>query len=90
MTLHLIFSPAGWQSSVARIGAEDVVILLGDGVYVADQVDQGRPDQGEVLVIEEDCTTRGVKVVNEAVTCIGYAELVDRCVENSPIMSWAE
>ena len=85
MTLHLIFSPAGWQSCVARLGAEDVVILLGDGVYVADRV-----VQREVLVIEEDCTIRGVKVMNEAATYIGYADMVKCCVENNPIMSWAE
>ena len=67
------------------MASDDVVILLGDGVYVA-----GLIDQREVFVLEEDCTIRGIKKLPDTTKTISYSDLVDSCVQNSPIVSWYE
>ena len=67
------------------MATDDVVILLGDGVYAANTI-----NQREVFVLEEDCTIRGVQKIGDMATTISYSDMVSYCAENYPIVSWSE
>ncbi len=80
MTLHLVFSPRAATQANPRIADGDTVVLLGDGVYLAD----GDTPPG-CLALNTDLAVRGLEGRH---TSIGYEDLVDLCVENTPVVSW--
>ena len=82
MSLHLVFSTSGWRSCRARLAHADAVVLLGDGVYTANQA-----ENSAVHVLEEDAQIRGV-AVDAKHTLISYEELVTLCTEYQPVVSW--
>ena len=82
MTLHLVFSPAGWSACQLRLNATDTVVLLGDAVYVADQL-----DMPVVSYLDEDLKIRGCKAPTSATT-INYEGMVKLCTKHNPIVSW--
>ena len=82
MTLHLVFSPAGWSSCQLRLSTSDSVILLGDGVYVAGQI-----EQPQISVVGEDLEIRGCKAPARA-SVIDYQDMVELCTQHNPIVSW--
>ena len=82
MTLHLVFSSNGWQACQLRRQGNDAVVLLGDGVYVAQQA-----ESTDVHVLAEDAHIRGVST-DASTTSISYDELVVLCTEYQPVVSW--
>ena len=83
MSLHLIFSAAGWQAAQDRIATDDAVVMLGDGVYVRTMSKASRPP----FVMGEDARARGLAVPQEPYS-IDYDQLVELCTEHFPVVSW--
>ena len=82
MSIHLVFSKQGWQSCEPLLNADDQVIFLGDGVYVA-----ATATFANVQVLNEDLMVRGLSHL-ERVRVIDYTELVQLCAEHTPCVSW--
>ena len=82
MSLHMVFSTAGWAACQARRLPEDVVLFIGDGVYCA------RSDT-PAYALSEDLDIRGVSAV-DTVTTIDYAQMVELCTQHQPIVSWKD
>lgn len=82
MSLHLVFSAAGWRACAARLQDADATVLLGDGVYVATQ-----PQPAGLHVLSEDAHIRGVPV-DASHSLISYEALVALCIEHHPVVSW--
>lgn len=82
MTLHLVFSQTGYATCEIRCTEKDVIVLLGDGVYVQDKP----PVDVSVVVLEQDMLARGISTTN--IAAIDYADLVGLCEQYSPVMSW--
>jgi len=83
MSLHMVFSVAGLTSCQARCKKDDLVILLGDGVYAINT-----PENMSVYqVLEEDALIRGINL-DEYTASISYDTLVSLCVDNKPVVSW--
>lgn len=78
MSLHLIFSIRALSSCRDRRSDEDVLLLIGDGVYTAAQAP-------ECLVLAEDAHIRGVECDNEQ---IDYSQFVALCETHQPVVSW--
>ena len=81
MALHLIFSVSSWQACQPYLQDEDVVILIGEGVYA-------RPETPH-YVLDPDLSIRGVQATSSA-TCIDYAELIRLTESHHPAVSWNE
>ncbi len=84
MSLHLVFSKPGWQACQRLTKPEDVVVLLGDGAYLARQAFQHR----HVFVLQEDLDVRGIHAHTE-LRGITYAQLVELTVQHKPVVSWS-
>lgn len=84
MTLHLVFSRRGWHACRARLSEGDAIVLLGDGVYAADQV-----DASGVAVLEQDLKIRGVKTAATH-KLIDYPGMVELCTQHNPVVSWRD
>lgn len=82
MTLHLVFSQTGYAICEIRCAEKDVIVLLGDGVYVQDNP----PVDVSVVVLEQDMLVRGIST--SGFSAIDYADLVGLCEQHSPVMSW--
>ena len=82
MSLHLVYSAGGWRACQARLGANDSVVLMGDGTYVATT-----DNSAGLNVLEQDAHIRGIRV-DPAHTCISYDQLVVLCTQHHPIVSW--
>jgi len=83
MSLHLIFSSAGWRACRIRAQDEDQIVMLGDGVYSSTDNLPAR-----VLMLDEDLKIRGLS--GSYTNTIDYPELVRLCVEHHPVVSWNE
>jgi sulfur relay protein TusB/DsrH len=66
-----------------RRSSDDLIVLLGDGVYtiMLEQHDDS------MHAIQQDIEVRGIANIAE-VKIISYAELVELCALHSPIVSW--
>ena len=82
-SLHLVFSLAGLAACQKRRSTQDVVVLLGDGVYCT-MLDT---DIERAYVLSEDLEIRGAaNIIGLATT--NYTSLVELCTQHSPIVSW--
>ncbi len=82
MSLHLVFSAAGFKAGTARSSDEDVMVLLGDATYTASRENLSE----HLLVLEEDALVRGIDV--DKTFLIDYSRLVELVSSHSPIVSW--
>ncbi len=82
MSLHLVFSAAGWAACQPRARISDAVVVLGDGVYLASQ-EQPRAFQ----VLAEDAEIRGIRS-HKSHMLITYEALVQLCADHQPVISW--
>ena len=84
--LHLIFSQQGLVSCELLKTDQDKVILLGDGVYCA----IGAPSADKSFqfhILKDDFDARGLEA-QKSLRFISYDQMVDLCVQNTPIVSW--
>ncbi len=84
--LHLIFSQQGLASCELLKTDQDKVILLGDGVYCA--ITAPSADRSfQFHILKDDFDARGLKA-KKGLCFISYDQMVDLCVQNTPIVSW--
>jgi sulfur relay protein TusB/DsrH len=79
--LHLIFSTSGFRSCLTRNAADDVILLLQDGVYA-------QPAERPVLVLGEHARSRGLESRFEAQQLIDWDQMVRLTTSCSPVVSW--
>jgi len=84
MSLHLVFSSTGWQACQDLIKPDDGIVLLGDGAYLAGQIDQYE----HIHVLQEDLEVRGLTEKSRVIG-ISYAQLVELTIQYNPIVSWS-
>ena len=84
MSLHLVFSTAGWHACKPRMLIDDAVVLLGDGVYVASIL-----DDLSAYGLTEDFHIRGIALPYD-LQPLDYIGLVALCTEHHPIVSWKD
>ena len=91
MSLHLIFSPAGARACLHRWSADDRILLLGDGVYAANQFAQSHVPANAIYMLASDAEARGI-TENErgGIRLIDYKQLVELTEEHSLIVSWRD
>ena len=89
MSLHLIFSPAGARACLPRWSADDRILLLGDGVYAANQLTQSHVPANAIDMLASDAEARGMTAGERGdIRRIDYKQLVGLTEEHSPIVSW--
>ena len=83
--LHIVNRPAALESCLGASSANDVVLLIEDGVYAGATAEVGR----ELHAIDVDVRARGIaKRMNERVTVVTYADFVRLAEVNNPIVTW--
>jgi sulfur relay protein TusB/DsrH len=85
MSLHLVFSRAGYKACMQRKVTDDAVILLADGAYCLN-IAEG----DNVHILEIDAKVRGISVPSHAAKPIDYADFVVLTEAHNPIVSWAD
>ncbi len=85
MSMHLIFSPAGFDAAAARAEPTDQFILLGDGVYTRKPL--SADSAATLFVLEEDLRVRGLDPL-PAWQPIDYDRFVELCAACAPAISW--
>jgi|TARA_X000000950_G_scaffold21231_1_gene22841 sulfur relay protein TusB/DsrH len=89
MSLHLIFSPTGAEACLDRCSPDDRLVLLGDGVYAANQLTQSPVSAAAIDMMASDAEARGItKSERGDIRRIDYKQLVGLTEEHSPIVSW--
>lgn len=89
MSLHLIFSPTGAKACLYRCSPDDRLVLLGDGVYAANQLKKSPVPAAAIDMMASDAEARGI-TENERgdIRRIDYKQLVGLTEEHSLIVSW--
>ena len=91
MSLHLIFSPAGARACLHRWSADDRVLLLGDGVYAANQLTQSHVPANAIDMLASDAEARGMTAgVQGGIGLIDYKQFVGLTEKHSPVVSWKD
>lgn len=91
MSLHLVFSSQGIRSCLARWSPNDCMILIGDGVYGANQIEQTNLKASAVAILNSDAQARGVSGSEHlGLRRIDYMEFVRLTEQHSPIVSWKD
>lgn len=85
MSLHLVFNSAGYNACRLRKLCDDLIILLGDGVYCA-----SLSGEDNIYVLEIDAQVRGVTFTQSIARLIDYNAFVALTELHSPIVSWVE
>jgi|TARA_B110000977_G_scaffold12695_1_gene16134 sulfur relay protein TusB/DsrH len=85
MSLHLVFNTAGYEACLKRKLSDDPIILLGDGVYCATQL-----EGGNIHALEIDAQVRGMSLAQSKAKPIDYDAFVALTELHSPVVSWAE
>jgi sulfur relay protein TusB/DsrH len=85
MSLHLVFTRAGYVSCLQRKLPDDPVILIADGVYVSPSTALGLTH-----ALERDAKIRGVNLEKNKVNPIDYDAIVSLTEKHTPIVSWSE
>ena len=89
MSLHLIFSPTGAKACLSRWSPDDSLVLLGDGVYAANQLTQSPVPAAAIDMMASDAEARGITESEQGgISCIDYKQLVGLTEEHSPVVSW--
>jgi sulfur relay protein TusB/DsrH len=84
VSLHLVFSTAGWHACKPRMLVDDTVVLLGDGIYVASCL-----EDLSAYGLTEDFHIRGIEL-QPHLKSLDYPGLVALCTEHHPIVSWKD
>jgi len=83
MSIHLVQRRKGYDPAVAAAQANDVIVLMGEGVAA---VLDGACD---CYACGLDIDARGLSdLAGDTITRITDARLVDLCVEHTPCVTW--
>lgn len=80
--LHLIFSLAGFNRAQKHLTAEDNIVFLEDGCYVAQEVDGCK-----AYALKSHAKTRSIAIPSELTACT-MTNLVEMVVECEKSISW--
>lgn len=87
MSLHLVFSKKGFDTCLARIAEDDVIVLLGDAIYgVAGDTDPEGVPPARIFVLEDDANARGIQL--DQTQLANYEQVVELATLHNPIVSW--
>ena len=75
-----MFSIHGWSACEPCRAQEDVVVLMGDGVYAS--------PKDQVYAIDSDLKARGLSLDDSLKHAISYAEFVKLTETHHPSVSW--
>lgn len=79
--MHLVFSVNGWKACEPCTSADDIIVLMGDGVYAT-------PKQ-QVYAIADDLQVRGMfNNTNPSMISISYDDFVSLTESHHPSISW--
>ncbi|MDM3871696.1 sulfurtransferase complex subunit TusB [Porticoccus sp. W117] len=92
MILHTVnkspFNNQAYDSCLRNLGADDVVLLLEDGVYGVLALEEELPNN-KVFALKGDIAARGLgSKVPPQVTVVDYPEFVQLACEASAVQSW--
>ena len=91
MSLHLIFSPTGAKACLDRCSPDDRLVLLGDGVYAANQLTQSPVSAAAIDMMASDAEARGMTAgVQGGIGLIDYKQFVGLTEKHSPVVSWKD
>jgi sulfur relay protein TusB/DsrH len=85
MMLHTFNSSDAYRLHGHRPGAEDLILLIEDGVFATTQQDLTQDKR--IRVLREDLAQRGLPEPS-AITCITYSDWVRLTVESQHCLSW--
>ena len=85
MMLHTFNSSDAYRMHGHRASAEDLILLIEDGVFITTQ--QDLPEDKRIRVLREDLAQRGLPEPS-AITCITYSDWVRLTVESQHCLSW--
>ena len=85
-TLHLVNKPTAWEGCRPLLDAEDAVLLIEDGTYLAQQALSG----AEVHALEPDIRARGLsKRIHQNIRPASFEDFV-RLVESCErVVTWS-
>ena len=91
MSLHLVFSEQGLHSCLTRRHPDDIVLMLGDGVYACPQWHQARLPSDKARLLSADAKARGISDAQRgAIETVDYDGFVALTEVHSPIVSWKD
>ena len=85
MMLHTFNSSDAYRMHGHRASAEDLILLIEDGVFATTQ--QDLTEDKRIRVLREDLAQRGLPEPS-AITCITYSDWVRLTVESQHCLSW--
>jgi len=85
MMLHTFNSSDAYRMHSHRASAEDLILLIEDGVFITTQ--QDLTEDKRIRVLREDLAQRGLPEPS-AITCITYSDWVRLTVESQHCLSW--
>lgn len=84
-TLHLVNKPAAWDGCHPLVDAEDVVLLIEDGVYLAEQALSG----ATFYALEPDIRARGLsRRINKAIRPASFDDFVGLVEHCQRVVTW--
>lgn len=91
MTLHIVnqspHAGSALQDCLAAFAEGDVLLLIEDGVYAAQQALCSPLPAENTFVLDADAKARGI-AVSPVLQTIDEKRWVALCVEHTPIVSW--
>ena len=85
MMLHTFNSSHAYRMHGHRASAEDLILLIEDGVFITTQ--QDLTEDKRIRVLREDLAQRGLPEPS-AITCITYSDWVRLTIESQHCLSW--
>lgn len=83
--LHIVNRPAALESCLGASSADDIVLLIEDGVYAGAGANVSR----ELHAIDVDVRARGIAArMNKQVKVVTFTDFVRLAEVNNPIVTW--
>ncbi|SHO55046.1 sulfurtransferase complex subunit TusB [Vibrio quintilis] len=89
--LHIIKSQQAVKQALSYITSSDVIILIEDSVYCANQNHElySMVCRESVFVLDEDIDARGIRpYIGAEVRCVDYSGFVDLTAQDIVSMTW--
>ena len=82
MSLNIVYTPAGYAAYKKYAGQDDVVILVGSGVYAASE-----DIEHSVVGLADDFKAAGLSAPS-GLELITYEQFVELTVQHHPAVNW--
>ena len=85
-TLHLVNKPAAWEGCHPLLDAEDAVLLIEDGVHLAQQALSG----ATLYALEPDICARGLsRLIHGNIQSASFDDFVDLVASCERVVTWS-